>query len=167
MRIPLFPIILLSMLQGCAGSGEPSGQEDDSGNQWSEDTWYSEVCGEPGETYTAGISHEGDLGVLEFILVDTDPTPPDKGDNSFRIQVNDMALGVPVDGASVIITPFMPEHGHGTSPEYHETAPAGEAGQYQSDVIDLFMAGLWEINFSADQGGVTLDLSTFRFCLEG
>jgi hypothetical protein len=160
-------IPLLPMLMSCTASSDTSEHGEDSGHHMSHDTWYSEVCGEPGETYTAGMSHDGDLGVLEFVLVDTDPTPPDKGENSFRIQINDLASGVGVDGASVIITPFMPEHGHGTSPEYFETAPAGEAGQYQSDVIDLFMAGLWEINFSADQGGVTLDLSTFRFCLEG
>jgi hypothetical protein len=128
--------------------------------------YYSESCGEPGETYTAGMSHSGDLSVLDFALYG-DPAPPDKGVNVFTVQVTDAASDVGVDGATVRITPFMPEHGHGTNPVDYGTAATGDAGSYESVPIDLFMSGLWELTFIVSSGDAVLDQTTYSFCLEG
>jgi len=113
------------------------------------------------------MSHTGDTGALEFVLLASDPAPPDKGENRFTIQVRDLASGIGLDGATVTITPYMPEHGHGTNPADFSTEATGEAGTYQSEVLDLFMSGLWELTFSAASGDAVLDQTTFSFCLEG
>ena len=160
---------LTSLSLACQdGSGPQDSEQSDIGHDaHSGIVHYSESCGEPGETYTAGMSHTGDLGAIEFVLVSSDPAPPDKGVNVFTIQVTDLSTGVAIDGATVPITPFMPEHGHGTNPENYETEPTGEAGSYQSVPIDLFMSGLWDLTFTVQSGDTVLDQTTFSFCLEG
>ena len=139
-----------------------SGSHHDSGHGT-----HSETCGETGETYTAGMSHTGDLKAVEFVLVAADPAPPDKGENIFTVSISDVGSGVGIDGATVIVTPYMPEHGHGTNPADFGTEATGDAGTYQSEAIDLFMSGLWELTFSASSGDAVLDETTFTFCLEG
>ena len=154
-----------SLLLACQGDSESSDTHaHDSG---ADHHRFSETCGEPGETYTAGMSHIGDLGAVEFILVTSDPAPPDKGVNVFTIQIIDNATGTPIDGATVPITPFMPEHGHGTNPEFYATEATGAAGTYESVPIDLFMSGLWTLTFAVESGDAVLDETTFKFCMEG
>ena len=70
-----------------------------------------------GDTYVVGLEHVGKLGQLDFKLMSADPAPPGFNNNTWVVQVNSMASGVvgaPVDGATVIVTPFMPDHQHGT-----------------------------------------------------
>ena len=83
------------------------------------------------------------------------------------MKIIDTATGTPIDGATVPITPFMPEHGHGTNPEFYTTEATGDAGTYESVPMDLFMSGLWTLTFSVQSGDVVLDESTFTFCMEG
>jgi hypothetical protein len=113
------------------------------------------------------MSHTGDLMAIEFVLVSSDPAPPDKGENVFTVSITDVDSDIGIDGATVIVTPYMPEHGHGTTPADFSTEPTGDAGTYQSEAIDLFMGGLWELTFSASSGDAVLDETTFTFCLEG
>ena len=159
-----FPLLVL--LVSCQGGGTDTADNHhhDSGHSHQH---HSASCGEPGETYTAGMSHTGDLGVVEFALVASDPAPPDKGVNVFTIQITDIETNSPIDGAVVPITPFMPEHGHGTNPEFYTTEATSDAGTYQSEPIDLFMSGLWTLTFSVESGDTVLDETTFSFCLEG
>lgn len=153
---------LLALATAC--SGGDTAADDTGGTDTGEDS-APPVCGEPGETYTAGMSHPGDLGVLTFSLVDVDPEPPDKGENTWTVRT-DLAGGGALGGAMVTITPFMPEHGHGSTPADF-TATAGTDGVAVVGPMDLFMAGLWELTVSADDGAGTSDHATFTFCLEG
>ena len=55
-----------------------------------------------------------------------------------------------VDGATVLITPFMPAHGHGsTAVEATESEP----GRYSAAKISLFMPGLWELRVRVTDAG--------------
>lgn len=140
------------LLAGC-----PSDEGDDTNTD-------SQVCADEGETYAAGMEHAGDAGVYTFVLVAGDPAPPDKGDNTWTLKVLD-ATGGPVEGATLTIEPFMPEHGHGSTPASFDGTTAAD-GTVTIGPMDLFMAGTWELTLTADQGGTT-DTTIFAFCLEG
>jgi hypothetical protein len=134
----------------------------------------SSSCLESDPQYTAGQTEAGDSGHFNFELVSIDPTPPEKGENTFTLYLSDVN-GNPAEEAVVIITPFMGAHGHGTSPSKFTATAAGD-GNYTSPAIDLFMAGVWDITFEAnlapdetDTGSTETisDSATFAFCLEG
>lgn len=114
------------------------------------------------DTYVAGLSLASASG-FEVTLVSADPAPPDVGFNTFIFDIKN-ADGSPADGTSLLITPWMPLHGHGSSPPTYD-AP-DEGGVWAPDSIDLFMPGLWEINVDLVDGDLT-DNVMFRFCLEG
>ena len=115
------------------------------------------------DTYTAGMSKMGENGV-EFVLVSSDPTPPDRGDNNWTLQVLDNSA--PADGLTLDVVPFMPDHGHGT-PKIAEIAPAGSDGMYDVTTVNLWMPGLWEVTVSASDTGGLLDTAVFAFCIDG
>jgi hypothetical protein len=83
-------------------------------------------------------------GELSLRVVETLPTPPAVGDNVWRVRLDD-AAHEPVTGlaASMTVTAFMPDHGHGTpvSVGVRETEP----GAYELAPINTFMPGLWQI----------------------
>jgi len=114
------------------------------------------------DIYTAGITKPA--GTLQVKLVDAKPGPPAKGTNEMMIEVLD-AAGAPIDGATVVVTPFMPDHGHGSAVAPIVTA-AG-AGKYNVQKVYLSMAGLWKITVSVQQAGGAIQEAAFQFCLEG
>ena len=48
------------------------------------------------------------------------------------------------DQCTVVLTPFMPDHGHGTADV--EIEEVGN-GQFTFKAIDLVMPGLWDMDF--------------------
>ncbi len=127
---------------------------------------HAETCGEPGDHYMAGMVASGADGLVDISLVSSDPGPPEKGDNTVVIQLLDAASGDPVDGASVVLRPWMPEHGHGSSPETFDVTWTGvETGEF-STTPNLFMGGLWELTFEVETAGGDTDTATFTFCVE-
>lgn len=114
------------------------------------------------DTYTAGMSKVGENG-LEFVLVEAAPTPPDRGDNDWTIQVLDAAA--PMDGLILDVVPFMPDHGHGT-PVIAEVTAAAESGTYDVTPVNLWMPGLWEVSVSASDDSDLLDTAVFSFCID-
>ena len=128
---------------------------------------HTETCGVTTETYSAGMETEGDNGVYSFILVSSDPGPPDKGENTITVKVVDLTTGDGVEDLVVYVSPYMAEHGHGTSPEDYTCDATGGTGEYQSEVYDLFMGGVWDLVVTAeDQLGEVIDVAAFRFCVE-
>ena len=73
--------------------------------------------------------------------------------------------GAPSTGATIELRPWMPLHGHGTAPEIFFGVDQGD-GIYAFEAIDLFMPGLWELNFTMSDA-VQTDDALYRFCLEG
>ena len=83
-----------------------------------------------------GAMPAGDAGVT--------PTGDDAG----------VTLTGPVDGLKINVTPFMPDHNHGTTAV--GVAPSGSGGLYLISPLNLYMAGYWEITFDlTDSSGET------------
>lgn len=118
------------------------------------------------ETFVAGIEHPGKDGVYNLKIVSSMPAPPMRGNNTWVVQVNQLNAGVvgaPVDGATLKITPFMPEHGHGTAVPI-EITPMTEPGQYKADPVNMWMQGVWEVTVRSTVEPAT-DSTVFKFCM--
>jgi hypothetical protein len=115
------------------------------------------------EPYVAGIAKTGPAGYT-LTLLDSNPAPPNKGDNVWTVEVTDPA-GLPVPAITVQTVPFMPDHGHGT-PIVPVVTDQGD-GVYLIDPVNLFMPGFWEIELTATDDDQDLDTVTFNFCIEG
>jgi len=136
------------MLVACSGDVEIAGDSASSG--------LSASCsdGEPVDEFVAGLSRDSSSGLFDVVLLDANPAPPDVGNNVFHLQV---------DGAErVTVRPWMPLHGHGTVPDTFEATQETD-GTWTTPDVDLFMPGLWELEFVFAEEESAL----FRFCLEG
>jgi hypothetical protein len=115
------------------------------------------------EEFVMGLAKAGAEGRLEFKLVSSDPAPPSRGDNTWIVELSTMTAPVtPVSGADLKVTPFMPDHQHGSG-ETVIVTPEADAGRYRLEPVNLWMPGLWEITMRVD--GATEDRVVFRFCL--
>lgn len=115
------------------------------------------------DVYTPGLSKPA--GSLSVRLVASNPGPPVKGTNAMTFEVLD-AAGQPIEGATLTVTPWMPDHAHGSAVKPVVTAVGG--GTYTVDEIYLAMAGLWQIKVGVQgAGGGPLEEATFQFCLDG
>lgn len=121
-----------------------------------------------GETFTAGMMKTGAMTGMQFTLVSSDPAPPARPDNTWVIAIAD-STGAPLDGATMSVKPFMPDHNHGTGIVPSITPVAGTPGTYQAKPVNLFMPGVWEITITARPAGGGLadtDSAKFTFCID-
>ena len=114
------------------------------------------------DTYAARLSKPGRSGALTFELVSSEPAPPARGDNRWVLRVLD-ASSAAVTGATLTVSPFMPDHGHGTSVAPQVTA-SGDS--YEARPLNLFMPGLWQTTVGARTANGN-DEAVFSFCIEG
>jgi len=115
------------------------------------------------DIYAAGLAKPA--GQLEVMLVESRPGPPIRGTNALTIEIRD-AAGSPLDGATVTVTPWMPDHAHGSAARPVVTSLGG--GRYRIDRVYLAMAGLWQIKVGVQPAtGGALEEAKFHFCLEG
>jgi hypothetical protein len=146
---------LIALSAGCDG-GETNGQEPP-----------ASVCGEEtrDDGYAAGMEKQGADGKLSVRLLEGDPAPPAKGENTWTIQVSD-AGGAPVTGATLMVSSWMPDHGHpgAGTPLVTEL---GMDGRYEIAGIDLIMPGLWEVTILVTTAAGDSDSVMFAFCVEG
>jgi hypothetical protein len=113
------------------------------------------------DDYVVGLSKAGTLVTASF--VSADPAPPALGDNTWVLSFSD-SDGAPLDMLEIVVTPTMPDHGHGT-PIMAVVTPTGEAGEYRVTPVNLFMAGYWEIALDLTWGDEQ-DSVMFGFCVE-
>lgn len=116
------------------------------------------------EQFLAGMQKEGAGGVL-VALTSATPAPPGRDDNAWVIDVS--KTGAPLAGATVKVTPFMPDHRHGTSVAVVVTPDPTVPGRYQLSPINLWMPGLWEITIDVTPAGGVRDSVVYRFCITG
>ncbi len=115
------------------------------------------------DLYTAGLTKPA--GTMSVKLLDSDPGPPIKGTNELMLEVLD-ASGQPVDGATITVLPWMPDHAHGSAVTPTVT-PAG-GGKYNVTNVYLSMAGLWQLKVEVQPAGAAaLPQAIFQFCLDG
>ena len=128
-------------------------------------TETSNVCGDEtrSQTYVEGVTaaSESDYSVQ---LMSADPAPPNVNENLWALYITD-GSDMGVEGCTATLTPFMPDHGHGSSATPSWVERSDEAGYYDTDVL-FIMPGYWEVTVELDCGG---DVSEhlFAFCAEG
>jgi len=173
LRSDVVPAVLPALLLALSAcSSAPTDSAKDTAADTSGDSGLTgdsaSICGDTAvyDTYSEGMSRLGDAGVLQFAIAAASPAPPDKGDNVWTIALTNPAGESLVSDETVILTPFMPEHGHGTNPATVTTTNNGD-GTYTTSAFDLFMGGWWQLTVSASGGGVGADQALFAFCIEG
>lgn len=123
--------------------------------------------GQTVDTYAPGMTKPSEGGHFTVVLVESTMVPPDRGDNRFKLRVVDSA-GNAVPDATVVVRPWMPNHGHGSTPESFTPIATGNPGELEVGPINFFMPGLWELRVTVSS--VAMDASeraTFAFCVEG
>ncbi len=139
--------------------GACSGTDDDDGG-----TTYNCEAEQRDEQFLAGMIKQGPGGT-QVALTSATPAPPGRDDNAWQVDVS--RAGAPLTGATVRVTPFMPDHRHGTSVAVVVTPDAATPGRYDLAPINLWMPGLWEITIDVTPAGGVRDSVLFRFCITG
>jgi hypothetical protein len=76
----------------------------------------------------------------------TTDQPPAKGIDVWTVEIDRADTLAGVDGLTVSVSPYMPDHRHGTTPV--GVTPVGAGGDYTIAPLNLYMAGYWEITVS-------------------
>jgi hypothetical protein len=119
-------------------------------------------CAGDFDTYEAGMSREAEPGEVTVELLDSQPAPPAvRKDNVWRLRLSDRE-GLPVLGAELLVTPYMPKHQHGSAEVVVEELGEGE---YRLSPLELIMPGVWEIPVSITPPDGETSEVTFRFCI--
>lgn len=157
MNITRITVVAAALLvaAGCTTAGDPA-----------VDTNVCDGSATQYDVFESGLAKVGEAGVLQVKLAAANPAPPLKGDNAWQLQLLD-SDGQPLpDGKVTKVSPYMPDHGHGTN-----VAPLiGELDDdAMSDVtsIDFMMPGVWTITVEGETGDGTKDSAVFSFCVDG
>ncbi len=112
-------------------------------------------------TYAPNLAVKSSGGSMTFTLVQSNPAPPGRGNDSWTVHVAD-ASGQALPNLSLSVLPFMPDHGHGTSVDPAVSNTGG--GNYTVNPLYFFMPGVWRIRFTSAASAETAD---FWFCIQG
>lgn len=145
---------------GCAGKSTDTADTVSSGTDAEQD------CGGPVDAIAPGLRLPCDGGGCTLEVVDTDPAPPDRGDNTWTLRVLDGAGADDVGADGITVAPFMPAHDHGTVPADYAGVSDGEDG-WTVGPFDLFMPGRWELRATVNLTEDSIDTAVFAFCVEG
>lgn len=118
------------------------------------------------DLYTANMTKPGKFGKLSFLLLQSDPAPPARGDNLWKLKIT-AANGTPV-GQQLTAEISMPSHGHNTPIPPMLSFDAG-TGTWTINPVHFSMAGVWRINFvvrDPSDTSIPIDSAEFNFCLE-
>jgi len=115
------------------------------------------------DIYTAGLTKQN--AGLTVKIVESMPSPPTKGTNTMTLEIAD-AAGTPIDGATVAVTPWMPDHAHGSALRPVATSVGG--GRYAVTKLYFPMPGLWQVTVSVQPPSAPAAQEvTFNFCFDG
>lgn len=142
---------------GCAAKSTDSGVR-------SGDSAAPSSCEEPVDDVQPGLQVDCGTSACTLEVVSTSPAPPDRGDNTWQLQVLD-TTGAPAVLRSLSVAPFMPAHDHGTAPATFDGTAAGSV--WSVGPFDLFMSGRWELRTSFTFEDGTADTAVISFCVEG
>jgi hypothetical protein len=115
------------------------------------------------DEFVVGFTKTGQAGILSFSIEAATPAPPARNDNAWSVQINTINGAAPITDAEVLVTPFMPAHGHGAG-KNAEVTPGLEPGRYELSPINLWMPGVWETSVDVTAGGGN-DKVVFKFCI--
>ncbi len=117
--------------------------------------------------YSQGMQHVGANG-WTVSIDDAVPAPPALGDNAWDVTVLDASGGAPDEEVTLLVTPEMPAHGHGSAAP---TVSKLGSGKWDVDAINLRMPGQWTVTFAmldpvTPDPDKPLDSVTFSFCVD-
>ena len=115
------------------------------------------------DVYTAGLSKQTASATTVKVMSAT-PAPPAKLTNELTLQLLD-AAGHPLDGATLSVVPFMPDHGHGSAIKPAVTPKGG--GVYEVTNLYYPMPGLWRVTVTVQMPNVAAQDVAFSFCIDG
>lgn len=115
------------------------------------------------DDFVVGLTKPGQSNKLSFKLLSATPAPPARGDNTWLLEVSSVATSAPMPGVTMVATPFMPDHQHGT-PISVVITPQATDGQYELAPVNMWMPGLWQTTIEAQVGADT-DKVVFAFCI--
>lgn len=148
------------VVTACSSSSENAGSSGASGSAGSTSACATDARK---DIYTAGLAKQTS-GALSVKLMAATPAPPAKQSNALTFVVSD-AAGKPLDGATLSVTPFMPDHGHGSSVKPTVTPMGG--GMYDVANVYLPMPGLWRLTVTVQMPNVAAQDVAFSFCIDG
>jgi hypothetical protein len=167
---------LLATITACGSSGDP-GATGAPGNNDAAAAGDSAATGTDGsdydfvpctndarvDHYAAGMEKSGSNGLYKVKLLASQPAPPAKPNDVWNLAVSDVN-GAPASGLTVVVSPYMPDHRH-PPPVTPVVTALAEPGRYDVAMINLFMAGVWQVKVSLSGAGAS-DAVTFWFCVE-
>jgi hypothetical protein len=162
-------LVLVVGLVVCAGGCSPSSDDKPAVDSGATPDSAPSFCDSDPRVlaFTPGLLVKGKSGALQAKLLTIDPTRVSKGDNTWSLQLlTGDGTDKPVDGATLTVKPFMPDHGHGSAIVPLVT-PAGSEGKYAITRLNLFMPGLWQITINAAVPGTpaVTDSIVYTFCV--
>ena len=155
----------LAAAAGCGSNGQGPASQD--GAVPSDDGSFM-TCAQDKRAmpYQPGMQVTSSAGTFTIKLLDSSPGPPVKGNNVWNLEIDDASSGAPVDGLAIDVTPWMPDHNHGTSAAVG-VMPAG-GGDYTLMPIYLYMSGFWQVKMNltatANDAG-TADNAILPICI--
>lgn len=166
MRVGIAVAVMAGGLAACSSDGGASGTTT-GGATSSTTTTKASVCADDARAtpYADGLRATSKDGAVAVRLVSADPKPPAKGANALVIAVED-AEGAALAGATVALKPFMPDHGHGASVT-PVVAAGATPGRYDVTAVELFMPGIWELQFRVTPAGGAAHDVVFTLCVDG
>jgi len=114
------------------------------------------------DTYVQGLEKKGN--VFTVSLLEAKPGPPERGENEWTFELSKDELRV--DTATISVKPWMPDHGHGTTPLFFDAKRPQPDQAFDLGPFDFFMPGYWTLTFSIESESIT-DEVIFGFCIEG
>ena len=154
-RLTLRSLLFACALTAC-GSGETGAE---TGNP---DAGFDPTCEGRADNYFAGMKKTSAGAALTVEIVSAEPAPPANNDtNSWTLKLSS-ADAAPVEGATIIGSPFMIDHGHGAA---NQIATELGAGRYKLGPLALKMAGLWQVTLKITPPAGQETPVVFSFCI--
>jgi hypothetical protein len=129
-------------------------------------TTYNCDADDRDEAFTANMARTGS-GTTLFTIVSAQPALPIRGDNTWIIDVAKSGAPMTAADATFNLTPFMPDHRHGSGIKPVWTPDAAVPGRFSVGPINLWMPGIWELTFDATPTAAPRDSVKFTFCITG
>lgn len=118
----------------------------------------------PGAGEAASMNQSQPEAVIDF---STQPDPPHKGDNVFRVKLADKN-GVPLNGAQVSVVFFMPAMpAMGMAAMKTEVLLSEKGGGAYAGAGNLGSGGTWQVTITASQSGHVIGSKRFSATAEG
>lgn len=118
------------------------------------------ACDDRGQPLVPELTLQGAHDV-EVQLLSLEPPEPVVGDNTWLVSVN--RAGMPLEGATLAVLPWMPEHQHASTKTVlvDETEP----GTYRLSPVYLGMVGYWQIGIDIAADDEPIADVSFDTCL--